>query len=237
MSKITPAQEKIVERKMMVYKTLIDPTSVKIAGEKLKNNLFAKFGFLKPRPEEIQSLSIKKYYEQYFVVDGKYTIDYYRKHIYTLKIDPQVKEVILLEKAFRPGFMTQSPRTDYKVIELEGEERLHYENKAYLILDEAGREVNPKRLSPAPSEEKPKKILAEFSGNVKESVRASDEEVEILRSKIVRRPSDVGRVVQELFEVSESTVIYTPVYQLAFKNVKTGEVKTLKIDGVTAKVI
>jgi hypothetical protein len=41
--------------------------------------------------------------------------------------------------------------------------------------------------------------------------------------------------VEEIFEVTERSVIYTPRYKLLFKNVNTGEEKVLVLDGVTAK--
>ena len=45
--------EKIAARKIIIYKTLIDPTVIKLATEKVKDRLFVKFGFLKPNPDQI----------------------------------------------------------------------------------------------------------------------------------------------------------------------------------------
>ena len=54
--------EKVVDRKIIVYKTLIDPTVIKLATEKVKDRLFVKFGFLKPNPDQIQQASFEKDY-------------------------------------------------------------------------------------------------------------------------------------------------------------------------------
>ncbi|NIU85425.1 MAG: hypothetical protein GWN64_18575 [Candidatus Thorarchaeota archaeon] len=237
MSKIPPTPEKVPRRKTVVYKTLVDPTVIKIAGEKVKTRLFTKLWFFEPNPEEIQSVSIEKYYEPYFLVDGEYTIDYYRKRYYTFNIDGKVQEVIILNKTLKPDLPKKFTKTPYKSITLEGEERLLYKNRACLILNEAGRKVDPKRVPSAPSEEQPKKALVNLRETMKKLKAAPNREVDVLRSKIVRRPQDVERVVQELFKVSERSVIYVPVYKLAFKNVRTGEVKTAKIDGVTGRTI
>ncbi len=112
-----------------------------------------------------------------------------------------------------------------------------YKNRACLVLDETGREVNPRRVPSAPSEESPKKALANLGEAMKRLRAAPDREVDVLRSKIVKRPRDVERVVQELFMVSERSAIYVPVYRMAFKHVRTGEVKTVKINGVTGRAI
>lgn len=237
MAEIKPVPERIVERKVIVYRTLVDPTVVKITGEKMKNKLFVRLGFLKPKPEEVQYVSIDKYYEPYIVVSGKYSIDYYRKRVYTLEVDENVREVILLKQTFKPVPPEKPAKKAYKVIRLVGEERLFYEDKAYLILDKTGREVAPEQVPQAPSEEEPDKILAEFGEKIRKLEVPADMEVGVIRSKIVRRPLDIERVVEELFEVSERAIIYTPIYEVKFQNTKTGEVKTLKIDGITAKVV
>ena len=237
MTETAPTGEKIVEKKLIIYKTLVDPTVVKVAGEKLKNKLFVRFGFLKPRPEEIQFVSIDKYYEPYIVVNGKYIIDYYRKSAYTVNVNEKVQEVILFNRKLKPEPAKKPSARGYKVIKLEGEEHLLYEDKASLILDKTGREVPLKQLPSAPSEEHPKKMLAELGENARTLEITSDADVGILRSKIVKRPTDIKRVVRELFEVTERVVIYTPIYKVLFQNVKTGKVKAVEFDGVTSKRI
>ena len=58
-----------------------------------------------------------------------------------------------------------------------------------------------------------------------------------IRERIAKRPKDLCRIVEEVFEVTERTVIYTPRYKLLFRWVKTGEEKILVLDAVTAKRI
>jgi hypothetical protein len=225
--------EKIAERKIIVYKTLIDPTVIKLATEKIKDRLFAKFGFLKPSPDQIQQVSFEKDYEVFVIVDGRYYIDYYRRRIYPIRVDEKVQEVILFNQTYKPE-PTSEPQT--KVVRIEGEERLVHEAKAYLVLSLDGKEVSPKRIPSAPSEEHSKKLVAEIEGTKKLEI-LPNEEIDIIRNKIVKRPPEIKRVVKELFEVTDRAVIYTPVYKVTFKNLKTGEVKTVKLDGVTAKLL
>lgn len=225
--------EKIAQRKIIVYKTLIDPTVIKLATEKVKDRLFVKFGFLKPNPDQIQQVSFEKDYEAFVIIDGKYTIDYYRRRIYTVRVDEKAQEVILFNQKFKPEISNEPPG---KVVRIEGEERLVNEAKAYLVLSADGREVSPKRIPSAPSEEQSKKLLAEIESTKKLEI-LPNEEVDIIRNKIVKRPPEIKRIVHELFEVSDRAVIYTPIYKVKFQNVKTGEVKTVKFDGVTAKLL
>jgi len=228
-----PSTEKIVERKTIVYETRVDPTVIKVAGEKLKEQLFVRFGFLKPKPGEIQFVSIEKYYEPYSMISGKYFIEYYRKCSYLVKVDKEILEVLLLNNKFEPEKSTGSYAKDYNTIKLEGEERLKNEVKASLILDRSGQGVTLEKLPSAPSERHPKKILEE--SGVQEVV--GNEDLDAIRSRILKRPTDINRLVSELFEVDERAVIYTPRFRVLYKSLRTGEEKTVEFDGVTAERI
>jgi hypothetical protein len=48
-----------------------------------------------------------------------------------------------------------------KIVRIEGEERLIHQARAYIVLSADGREVSPKRIPSAPSEEHSKKLAAE----------------------------------------------------------------------------
>jgi hypothetical protein len=227
----TPStKENIVERKNIVYEANIDPTVIKVAGEKIKKQLFTKFAFywFQPRSEDIQFVSLEKYYEAYIVISGRYFIDYFRKCTYVFKINEGVREVVLLNYKFLPETFKSS-----KIIKLHGEERLIKEEKAFLILDKNGRDSDAKHLPSAPSEKKPEKAIEEY----KIEKLAENADVNFVKEKIVKRPKDVCRIVEEIFEVTDRSVIYTPRFKLLFRNVKTGEEKTLVLDGVTAKRI
>lgn len=224
----------IKERKVIVYKTLVDSTIVKLAAEKVKGRVFRRYGFLEPPADQIRQVSFEKDYKPYLVVEGKYTIDYYRARIYTIPIDESAQEIVLLDQTLKPE-STKGWRQD-KAIKIEGEERLIHEDKAYLVLDVNGREVSLKRIPSAPQEEHPKKTIAEY-----ESARKLDfdpnKEVEVLKSKIAKRPREITRIVNELFEVSDRAVIYIPIYKIGFQNKKTGKQKTVKFDGIRAQLI
>lgn len=226
-----PSNEKIAERKTIVYETRVDPTVIKLAGEKVKDQLFARFGFLKPKPEEVQFVSMDKYYEPYVMISGTYSLNYYRKCFYTVSIDKHVLEVILLDHKLKPEQSMDSSAGDRYVIKLEGEERIVNEAKASLLLDRLGQDVTLEKLPFAPSERNPKKILATCGA---EDI-AENADVDMLRSRILKRPADISRIVSELFEVTERAVIYTPRFTVLYRNLKTNEEKTLEFDGVTGE--
>jgi hypothetical protein len=227
----SPIKENIVERKTIVYEAHIDPTVIRVSGEKLKKQLFTKFAFywFQPKSEDIQFVSLEKYYEPYIVISGKYFIDYFRKCTYIFKVDEEVREVVLLRAN---KFVPENSKSN-RIVTLHGEERLINEAKAFLILDKNGRDCDADNMPPAPSEKKPEKAIKECG--IEELAENAD--VNFIKERIAKRPKDISRIVEEVFEVTERSVIYTPRYKLLFRNVKTGEEKILVLDGVTAKRI
>jgi hypothetical protein len=240
LSEIPPIPEKISKRKIIVYKSRVDPTIVKLTAEKMKYKLFTKAGFSKRRPEEVRVVSVDKYYEPYILIDAKYNIKYFKKRVYVLSVDPEVEEVKILGESYKPEIDTGYSREaggSRKVIRLEAEMWSSHQDKVYLVLDGEGREISPDQVPAAPSEDHPEEILKEFSKKTGMIQSSTQKEIELVKARIVKRPSDIAKIVDELFQVSEHAVIYNPVYEISFRNVKTGEEKLIKIDGVTAKIV
>ena len=228
----TDNKENIASRRTIVYQTLIDPTVARIAGEKNKHKLFSKFLFQLNNPAEIEFVSIEKYYEPYMTVNGRYLIDYYRKCAYTVRIDKAVTEVILLNQTFLPEQASNSTVSG-QIIKLEGEERLIKETKAFLLLNRNGQESKLSSFPSAPSEKNTQELfesyrMPEISPNM---------DIVVIRKKILQRPNDINRVVNEVFEINERSVIYTPIFRLTYKCPRIGKEAYLEFDGVTSKLI
>ena len=223
--------EKIVERTNIIFEAVVDPDLIKIACEKLKEQLFAKFAFywFQPKFEDIHFVSLEKYYEPYILIRGKYFIDYLRKATFTLKVPKEVREVILSPNKYVPVTSKSN-----RIVKLDAEERLIKEAKAFLILDKNGLYCSADDMPSLPSmlpEGNPKKAIKEFG------VEELDENADVcfIKERIAKRPKDMTRIVKETFEVTERTVIYFPRYKLLFRWVKTGEEKTLVLDAITAE--
>jgi hypothetical protein len=228
----TSINEHVVKKKTIVYETRVEETVVKVAAGKIKNRLFTKYGFLKPKPEDVQFVSLEKYYEPFMIINGRYSIDYYRKRSYSISIDEDVQEVILLNHSLRPEQSKDASRNQ-RTLALDGEERVIKNIEASLVLDSNNEEVTLEKLPSAPSERYPKKIMAEFG--LKEPDETKD--LEAIRTRIVKRPADVSRGVSEIFEVTERTMIFSPRFRVKYKHVKNKEAKTVEFDAVTAERI
>jgi len=218
--------------------------TVRLLEEKLKSRLFAKIGFLKPKSEEVRLIIVDKYYEPYIVVGGKYAIDYRKKRVFADGIPRfhyEDKAYCVLDMMGHEIDPKQLPFASSKGRTLE--ELARSGTKLVPFAFSKGRTVGG--LAKAGTKLVP--FVSSKGHTVEELARArlklvevrisSEEEIEFLRSRIVNRPSDVGEVIKEIFEVSERALIYCPMYQLTFRNVKTDKDAIAKIDGITGKMI
>lgn len=239
LTSIPQIPENLAQTKVIVYKSRVDPATLKKTAEEMKNELFVK-RFSKPKPEDIHVVSVDKHYVPYVLVDAKYRIEYFTKKTYTIEVAEKAKEVKLLGKTFKPQVVAipdAEPEQFRSVIHLEGQEWSFYEDSAYFILDKSGKEISPDQVPIAPSEDNPKKLLKEFRKKT-EKVKVSNQEVILIaKTKLINRPENVDTIDNEIFEVTEHAMIYNPVYVITFRNVKNKEEKTVSIDGVTAEVI
>lgn len=232
-------QENIAQAKVIVYKSKVDPATLKQTAEEMKNELFVK-RFAKPKPEDVHVVSVDKCYEPYVLVDAKYRIEYFTQKDYTIEVAKKAEEVKILGESFKPKKVAvpdTEPEQFRKFITLKGQERAMYEDRTYFILDKSGKEISPDNVPIAPSEDNPKRILKEFGKNTEKMDVSSREVVHIAKSKLIKRPSDANIVDNEVFQITEYAVVYNPVYKITFRNMKNKEEITVSIDGVTAEVI
>jgi hypothetical protein len=231
--------EKLTQMKMIVYKSRVDPTTLKQTAEEMKNELFVK-RFSKPKPEDIHVVSVDKHYEPYILVDAKYKIKYFTKKTYSIEVSDKAEEVRLFGKIFKPqkiALTNKDANQFHNVIYVEGQEGSFYEDNAYFILNKKGKEISPDQVPIAPSEDNPKKILKEFKKKTRKVKVSNKEVILIAKKRLIKRPSDVDIIDNEEFQIIEHATIYNPIYVITFRNIKTKKEKTVNIDGVTGEVI
>lgn len=234
MAEIEVIPQKIVDAKTVILKNRIDSNMARLQGEKYKRNFFGRFGFLKPKADDVKLVYFEKYYEPYVVLGGKYTIDYCKRHVYATRVDEQTGKVFVGGKEFKPETLS-SDNSHFKVIKLEGEEYVQHQNETYFILDRLRQEIQPGKLQFAPSEED-MESSASIDFNFRKVNSSLEADIDFLRSKIAKRPSDVAQIMRETFDINERSIIYCPVYELTYQNIKNGKEVTLLIDGISGEM-
>lgn len=223
--------QKMVDSKTVVLKTRFDSNVARLQAERLKQKFFVKLGFFKPKEEEIQLVGSEKYYEPYLVIGGKYSLDYCKKHSFSVEVEKTTKEIFVAGTKFKPT-ASETDKNPNQMIRLEGEEHAHYEKETFFVLDRLRREISPERFSFAPYEVQ-LEGAADVNLNLRKISISNDEIIELLRSRIARRPPDLVSIIREIFEIKENTIVYRPFFEFTFHNAKTKKYVTLQVDGIS----
>ena len=235
LSKFFSVPEKVAERKIIVYKPRVDSKEVRSIAERMKTMLFRKLIFMKPKPEEVQTISIEKYFEPYVVVEGEYSIDYSKNWSHNIQVDETMQELTFFGEKITPVSLKDHLATPCKIVTLSGVGRLRFEAKARIIFDNDWQQVGLEELPFVPFEEQPEKVLGSVEQNPKNFNLSDEKEVELLKSMLIQRPSDILSVHNELFTIFDRALIFKPMYRVSFVNIKTKKEATLQIDAITGK--
>ena len=225
-------REKICGMKTIVHRLAVYEMTVRNFIEKEKTRFYSKLGVFKPKPEEVVCEAMTLYYESYIAAKANYTIDYYRKKVYPIKVDDAVGEVIVFDKTLQPSGQERGG----KQISLEAREKVTTSVPAYICLDKTGREINPKKLPTGIEEPDSQRVLRDLGDKLRSPTITPDAIIGIIRGRIIKRPQDIERIVDEVFEVAELSTIYTPVYEARLRHLKSGVIKIVPLSGITGKV-
>ena len=224
--------QSMTEMKIVILKSRFDQEDIQLIGEKIRPGLFSRFGF-KPRPEDIRLLCSEGYFEPYLIIGGKYSLDYCKKHVFKVEVDESTRKVFVADQELRPE--KSDPMATNRIIKIKGEERSHYERQAFFILDRFKREISAEKLPLAPFYIE--KGEPENKNNFK-AIGISDEtQIAFLKKRIAKRPSDMGEIIKEVFDITDRMIAYYPMYQLTFENAKNKKVAVATINGITGEVI
>jgi hypothetical protein len=230
--------ERVREPNLVVHEASVDLSGIRKIVDKQKTKFFTKLGFLKPKREDIDCELVSLYYEPFHIVNARYRVDYYRRNIYTLRVDENVSEVIIFDQKVdpeNPKRVKNLLKRSHREIKLPAEDRIIHEAAAHVAQDRTGREIDPSKLPSAPALKEPEKALAEYGEKARKPEFSTNKLINDIREKIVKKPSEAERIVEEVFEVSKNSLIYTPVYEARCRYLKTGEIKIIPISGVTGK--
>lgn len=229
------------ESKIIVFKKNIDEDTVKEIVENKKTNVFKKI-LKKPKREEVHFHSIKLNYEAILMVSGTYVANFFRKAIHPIKVDFNVKEVVLGDGVFpirtKSGLhKALTGKKGKNKVDLELEEHVFIENEDTIYFDHHGKEINfPFKINPKSIENYPKRILSINPLNVKKPEISNESAINILTKKLMKPKDKDVRDLQEEFTINEVSEVYIPIYEARLVGPKK-QVGLLRIDAARKKVL
>lgn len=222
--------QSIADITTVILKPRLDVDAVKLMVEKLKDNLFSRFMF-KTKPQETRLIFFETYYEPYLVIGGRYSLDYCKKHTFNVDVDKDLNAVYIAGKEF---FSHANDISQTKnLIEITGEEHAHHYKQTFFVLDRMNREIPPEKLPFTPFIYKMEECDLECS--FKKLPISTKSQIDFLKSKIALRPSGVAAIIREKFEITDRTIVYNPMYELTFENIKKRKEACILVNGVTGE--
>ena len=232
MESIETVPQKVVDQKIIILKSRLDPNKAKSLGEEKKKDFSRRSRLFKNRSPgtDVALIGFSKYYEPFVIVGGRYSIDYCKKHFFEIKTDTKEDRLFVAGEEKKPEpYDPTKPNRTFKLI---GEERCHYEDETFIVLDRLKREVPIEKISMAPFNEETEDAVVCDLRKVNISV---DEEIDIIKSKIVKRPANSDFIIREIFEINDRMLVYTPMYELIFQDHKTSDEIILLVEGTTGR--
>ena len=231
-------EEETPERQLIVHKIIVDLETVRNAIEKDKTRFFAKLGFLKPKHEEIECESVLLFYEPFLIAKANYFLDYYENKTYRTKVGDNATELVVFGQTLKPEVISERVKgvlkRSHKEIVFDAQERVIHKAIEQIALNRTGREIDPTKLPSAPAELEPEKVLRECREKARKLGISS---FNTLKEIVCKKPSNIGRIVEEVFKLTEHAVVYTPIYEARCRHLKTGEIKIVPISAVTGKML
>ncbi len=203
-------------------KTLIEQKKKKPYGREAKN------------PEEIKIESVEEHYNMFLRVKGKYWIRYLRHKHLEVPVKTDVEGVRVFSEIIDLGEVMQGPKKVGRNVTIDIVEKVYVENHGDLAFNIDGNMVNPATLSNMTLEDAPSTFVDENQERIQISKITPELAIEKLRIQIARRPTDVQRILKEVFEIPLIQVILSPffVVVLNFNEIR----KKVYCDAVSGKL-
>lgn len=210
--------------------------AVRNIASKAKDQIFTRYLLIKSKPEETKIDTIERYFEKYVVIDGKYSIEYSKKWSHSVNVDEAMKKLKIGNKNFEPKASENTLEIPCNTLILKGTGHFYKESRLRMIFDDEWNEVGIEKLPYLSFEEDPQEILDHSDAQLTKKDLTDCKEVEILRSKIFKRPTDVLKIFNESFKVTERAIIFKPMYKVCVNHIKTKKKLTFLIDGSNGKI-
>jgi hypothetical protein len=227
--------ETIIQRKIIVFKPSVGIKAVRNIASKTKDQIFTRYLLIKSKPEETKIDTIDRYFEKYVVVDGKYSVEYSKKWSHSVNVDETMQKLKIGNKNFEPN-ASKNLEIPYNTLILKGTGHFYKQSRLRMIFDDNWNEVGIEQLPYLSFEEDPQEILDHSDAQLTKEDLTDEKEVEILRSKIFKHPTDVLKIHDESFKVTERAIIFKPMYKVCVSHIKTKKKATFLIDGSNGKI-
>ena len=176
------------------------------------------------------------------MVSGIYIANFFRKANHPIKVDFNVREVVLGDGVFpirtKSGLQKALSRKQAKnKVDLQLEEHVFIENEDTIYFDHHGKEIKfPFKITPKTIENYPKRILSKNQPNVKKPEITNEAAINNLSKKLMKPLEKDVRDLKDEFTLNEISEVYIPIFEARLIGPKK-KVGLLRIDAARKKIL
>ncbi|NVM53898.1 MAG: hypothetical protein HWN66_09365 [Candidatus Helarchaeota archaeon] len=227
----TALTEKISKQKIYFIAKTVDQHQARTLIEQKKKK---PYGRQAKNPEEIDIESVEQNYNMFLRVKGKYWIRYLRHKHLEVPVQSDVEGVRVFDKIIKLGEVIEGPKKLKRNVTIDIVEKVFIENNGDLAFNIEGNQINPDKISNMVLEDAPSTFINENKDRIQIAKITPELAIEKLRIQIARRPTDVQRILDEVFEIPLVQIILSPYFiaVLNFNEVR----KKVFCDAVSGKI-
>lgn len=253
--------DEIPETKILLAQSNLTENEAKKLFEKEKTEIF-KGIFRRPKESDVEIKSIKKSFDPYLILGGKYEIRYLTERQYDVNLlDDTVSVFILGEELLVKKEQEKEAETEVEIktekkkglfdglfdsfgkkkvvekpeLQLDGIEHVYIDNEIMEARNYNGLSINPDSLADAEFTEVGKDFLKNEAAFIPTDYIDMESFVSEIIEEYAVRPEHAKRVIYEKLAITDKKIIFYPVYwaEMVYKESKT---KQVRIDAVTKKI-
>ena len=223
--------EKIAKQKVYFITKTVDQHQARTLIEQKKKK---PYGRQAKNPEEIEIESVEEHFNMFLRVKGKYWIRYLKHKHLEVPVKNDVEGVRVFHEIIDLGEVIEGPKKLKRNVTIDIVEKVFIENHGDLAFNIQGNEIKVDRISSMALEDAPSTFVNENQDRIQIAKITPELAIEKLRIQIARRPTDVQRILEEVFEIPLIQIILSPYFiaTLNFNEIK----KRVYCDGITGKV-
>lgn len=223
--------EKISRQKVYFIAKTVDQHQARTLIEQKKKK---PFGRTAKNPEDIQIESLEENFNMFLRVKGKYWIRYLRHKHLEVPVRDDVEGVRVFNEIIDLGEVIEGPKKLKRNITIDIVEKVFVENHGDLAFNIQGNSIKSDAISNMALEDAPSTFVDENQNRIQIAKITPELAIEKLRIQIARRPTDVQRILEEVFEIPLVQIILSPFFVaiLNYNEIR----KKVFCDAITGKV-
>ena len=223
-----PLTEDIASREVFFLQKKIGKPEAKVLIEKKIPKLFKGASGV-----DVQYVEVVDQYNPYIMIQGSYRVNYLKQHIINFQVPHDVVAAKVYDKIVEIGEPLAGEKKKKRTLDINIIMKTKFEtDEIAMAFNPEGKSINAKNVMEWSKENASSSFIDTNSDEIRRFAITTDQAIDQIRKKLLsKRPNDIKKVNEEVFEVSKNWIVLSPLflYTLKFNE----ETKQVIIDAVS----